>query len=167
MPAGIRQCCQQGSVPSALMWLHLGCTLHSKYIQAQHKASKLMKGLEHLSHEQRLRELGMSNLITKRVRRILPILPVCRTTWWEGRKAEKKRKSLFSSVPTGMTRSRNRNKWKYICKNTCSLWAEEKVFLLWGWSNTEKSAKNLGLSVWFNRSVTADMFEDGWNGSAC
>lgn len=111
--------------------------------QAQHKATKTMKGLEHLSHEERLRELGMSSFMTKKIRGILPI---CITTWWEGRKSEKRMKSLFSLVPTGRTRS-NRNKWKHICENACSVWAEEKCFYSEDGQTLEKAQTVFGSPV--------------------
>lgn len=145
------------------MHLYLVCPLHSQYMhllgQAQHKARKLMKGLEHLPHEQRLRGAGNVQLHN---RNCWDILPICITTRWEGRKSEKKRKSLFSLIPNDRTRN-NRNKWKPICENTCSVWAEEKGFFTLRMVKHWKKY-HVGLSVWFNTSVTADMVEDGWKG---
>ena len=59
----------------------------------QCRATKVFKGLEPLSYEERLRELGLYSLEKRRMKEILSI---CISTWWSGNQQEGAR--LFSVV---------------------------------------------------------------------
>lgn len=103
-----------------------------------------MKGLEHLSREERLRELGSSSFTTKRVRGVLSI---CIATWWEGRKSERKRKSdsshwyLLAGQEAIGTNENTLMKIRVLSEQ------KKSFFLLWGWSNRKKYSLGLSGSI--------------------
>lgn len=59
------------------------------------RATKVMKGLDHLPHQGRLRELGLLSL---EKRRLCRILSMSLNTWWGGNKDHGAR--LFAMVPS-------------------------------------------------------------------
>jgi len=89
--------------------------------EVQWRAVKLIKGLEHLTCDERLRELQLFGL--KR-RRLGGVLSVCINIWW---KRVKKPVRLFSVVY-----SDNGHKLKYKIFHLHGI----KTSLLGGWSNT-------------------------------
>lgn len=127
------------------MWLYLGCPQHSKYMhtlgRAQHKANE---GTGVSLTWGKAKGAGIVQLHDKKGQGCLINL----YSYLMGGKEIRKEKEirLFSLVPPGRTRS-NRNKWKHTYENTCSVWTEEKFFLLWGWSNRKKYSLGLSGSI--------------------
>lgn len=108
---------------SVLVLPHLWCCVQSWASQhksldtlrrAQHRATRVIKGLQHLSHEERLRNLGLLSLEKRRLRPI----SVHIDTWREGAK----RSERLSAVPSDTTRVRLKQ-----------IFVLSGNPLLWGW----------------------------------
>ena len=94
--------------------------------RVQWKATKMSEGLEHLSYEEMLKQLGLFSLDKRRLR---GILSMCTNVWWGRVKKMELDYSQWCPVIGPEATSTNWNTEGYI-------WTSQNTFLLWRWLST-------------------------------